>query len=200
MIFGVLGCIAAGILCGRFLFPAALSQNISEWVTPALLLLVFLAGIDIGANREVLQKLRRMGLRILCVPLSCVIGSLAGGCLASPILSMPLAESAAISAGMGWYTLSSVILADTVSAEAGAVAFVSNVLREMIVLLAIPLLARRVHPYSAIAAAGATAMDVSLPMITSVTDKQTMVVSIISGLVLSALVPVLVPLIYRILL
>jgi len=63
--------------------------------------------------------------------------------------------------------------------------------------LLIPLIARTAGRLAAVAPGGATAMDVTLPIISQSTDAQTTLVAFYSGTVLSALVPVVVPLIIQ---
>ncbi|MBP7264732.1 MAG: LysO family transporter, partial [Spirochaetia bacterium] len=64
-------------------------------------------------------------------------------------------------------------------------------------LLLIPVLAASKRPYTAIGAGGATAMDVTLPLIEQCAGPDSVPVSFASGATLSLLVPVLVPLFYR---
>jgi uncharacterized membrane protein YbjE (DUF340 family) len=123
------------------------------------------------------------------IALGSIIGSIVGGFT----IGLPLNESGAIGAGMGWYSLSAIILSDY-SAETGAVAFITNVCREIFALMAIPFIANYIGKLESIAPAGATAMDTSLPVISGATDSRTAVVSFITGVVLSLLVPVMVPL------
>lgn len=58
-------------------------ENVSGFLDTAssymLLILLFSVGIDMGVNREVFGQIRRMGLRILVIPLGVILGSLAGG-------------------------------------------------------------------------------------------------------------------------
>ena len=60
--------------------------------------------------------------------------------------------------------------------------------------MTIPFIAKYIGRLESIAPAGATAMDTSLPIIAGATDSRTAVVSFITGVVLSLLVPVMVPL------
>ena len=57
-------------------------ENVSGFLDTAssymLLILLFSVGIDMGVNREVFGQIRRMGLRILVIPLGVILGSLAG--------------------------------------------------------------------------------------------------------------------------
>lgn len=107
---------------------------------------------------------------------------------------MPMNESAAIGAGFGWYSLSGGLLAKIYSVETGALAFLTNVSRELITFVVTPILAAKAGRMAAVAPGGATTMDTTLPLIARVTDPETALVALVNGTVLSSLVPVLVPL------
>ncbi|MCL4426688.1 MAG: lysine exporter LysO family protein, partial [Firmicutes bacterium] len=75
----------------------------------------------------------------------------------------------------------------------GTMAFLANLLRELLALLLIPLVARRLGKVMAVAPAGATAMDSTLPVISRFTDPQTAVIAFLSGAALTAISPFLIP-------
>jgi len=93
-----------------------------------------------------------------------IIGSIGGSMFAGFLLKLPLNESGAVGAGFGWYTLSSMMLA-SYSTELSTLAFISNVVREILALISIPIIAKYIGDIESIAPAGATAMDTSLPII-----------------------------------
>jgi uncharacterized membrane protein YbjE (DUF340 family) len=80
----------------------------------------------------------------------------------------------------------------------GATAFLTNLMRESMSLLLIPLLARTRFPFLAIGVGGATSMDVTLPLIEVSCGPRAVPLAVASGAVLSSLVPLLVPLLYPI--
>jgi uncharacterized membrane protein YbjE (DUF340 family) len=98
----------------------------------------------------------------------------------------------AAAAGFGWYSLAPTLLAPY-SLTVSAVAFLSNVLRELLSILTVPLVARRVGYVECAALPGAAAMDTVLPVIVGATSQRNTVWAFSSGVVLSLLVPVLVP-------
>ncbi|MCL1984971.1 MAG: lysine exporter LysO family protein, partial [Betaproteobacteria bacterium] len=57
-----------------------------------------------------------------------------------------------------------------------------------------PLIARYISPFAPIAAGGATSMDTCLPMIVASSGERYGIVAVFSGIVLTVLVPLLVPL------
>ena len=189
--------VVVGILSGLFLFPAAFSEHISLIIDIGLCLLLFFVGMDIGRNKEILNQIKSKGYKILLVPFGIALGSIVGSVLGGFALGLPINESSAIGAGFGWYSLSAIELSKY-SAETGALAFITNVCREVIALVSIPYIAKYIGKLEAIAPAGATAMDTSLPVISKSTDGNTAVISFITGVVLSSLVPILVPLLIAI--
>lgn len=190
---GIIAAVAAGIVVGLFLFPQGMVQYIGMIIEIGLCALLFFVGMDIGKNRDIIEQIKACGFRILLVPVMIALGSIIGSIAGGYLIGLPFNESGAIGAGMGWYSLSAIILSDY-SAEIGAVAFITNVCRELFALMSIPFIAKYIGKLESIAPAGATAMDTSLPVVSGATDSRTAVVSFITGVVLSLLVPVMVPL------
>jgi uncharacterized membrane protein YbjE (DUF340 family) len=198
MTIAIVASVAAGLGLGLTVIPPSwhpLMDSISGW---ALTFLVFLVGIGIGRNRDLLKTLREAGVRMLLIPASVALGTLAGCAAAGALLSMQPGQSLAVGAGFGWYTLSGVLLGQLHSPALGAMAFLANVARELLAVLLIPVLARRWSFTMAVAPGGATTMDTTLPLISSCTDSKTAMLAFANGVVLSSLVPVLVPLLLRV--
>lgn len=181
----------AGICCGM----GGLSGEAAAWISGqsdwVLMLLMFSVGLSVGSNRDIFHRLRKMDLRVWMVPVGVIAGSLAGGALCGLILPLGLRESVSVGAGMGWYSLSGVMLTDFYGAEVGAVAFLSNLLRELLSFLTIPLAVKYLNPYAAIALAGATSEDTTLPILMRHASAEMVVYSVINGVLTSAAVPVL---------
>lgn len=194
----LISAVVAGIVSGTFL-PQSVAGSLETFTTLALCVLLVGIGIDLGRSKNRIRtNLAAMGWHILYIPLLVAIGSISGTIISGLLLRMPLNESAAIGAGFGWYSLSGVLLAQIHNVETGALAFLTNVSREIIALLTIPLLAARVGFITSIAPGGATTMDTTLPLIAKSTDNSTAVIAFINGLILSMLVPILVPILIQI--
>jgi len=163
-------------------------------ITYMLAAMLFGVGISIGHNRRELVKIKAIGWRIVLVPFAIAGGSLLGASIASLFLKMSLKEVLVVGAGFGWYSLSSVLITQLHSAQLGAVAFLANVFRELMAFILIPFLAMHVGKIVAIAPGGATTMDSTLPMIAKMTDTPTAMIAFISGLILTTMVPFLIPL------
>ncbi|WRS28839.1 lysine exporter LysO family protein [Oscillospiraceae bacterium MB08-C2-2] len=188
--------LGAGILAG-WLFPVITQVGDLQAIhTIALIILVFATGIGIGSQRTLWKRLRSIGAKALLTPLGTLFGSVAAGIGAGLLLGLSANEAGAVSAGMGYYSVSMAVLTDLGNAQLGALAFVTNILREVFSLLLIPLIARKLPYVCAIAPGGATAMDTTLPVISRCTDEETAVAAVVSGVILTGIVPPLVALLY----
>ena len=193
----ILGMVGAGILAGRYLLPAGVVGALDSISVAALGLLALGVGIDIGRNRDAWRTLRQLGGRIVLVPLSVATGSIGGAILAGIWLHLPANASGAVGAGFGWYSLSGILLSKLATVEIGALAFLTNVFREVIAVGLMPVLARYTGKITAIAPGGATTMDTTLPVIVKYVGAEVAVIAFVSGVLLTLAVPVLVPLIIR---
>lgn len=190
----IFGAVTVGVLLGFFILPEWLINYTDLIIDIGLMLLLFFVGIEIGLNRSVFGRIKKMGIRILLIPTMIIIGSVVGGIIGGSFLGMPFNESGAVGAGLGWYTLSSILLANY-SNELSTLAFLANVVREMMAFVLIPIIAKKLSFFSTIAAAGATSMDTALPIISKSTDSETAIVAFVSGVICTFSVPILVPLI-----
>lgn len=188
----LLGMVVLGGLAG-ILLPEnhALDYGlITGWILNALL---FLIGVQF-AQSGLSLKAAFVRIDTLLVPLATVVGSLAGGIVVAFIFRLAIGQGMALAAGFGWYSLSGVLITNLGDPVLGSAAFLANMIREAAALLLIPILAQGRHPYTTIGAGGATAMDVTLPLIEQCTGPDSVPVSFTSGALLSLLVPLLVPL------
>ena len=193
----ILASVGSGFLLGFFLNPEII-QSLNQITTIALAILLLGIGIDLGSNRELWDSLKSKGFKILLIPLATAVGTLLASSLLAPLLGLTIKEGAAVGAGFGWYSISGVILAKITGSDAlGALAFLSNVFRELFAVLLMPYLAKHLGYLTPIAAGGATSMDTTLPLIANVTDAETTLYAFASGAILSSLVPILVPLIIQ---
>lgn len=193
MTWVILGAVFFGIALGHWLVPEGFVQYLDTITTTALYLLLLGIGVDLGRQREVWARLWNMGWKVLLLPFLVAVGSLTGAAVSGIFLGLPFNESTAIGAGFGWYSLSGVLIAEIYKVETGALAFITNVARELLTFITVPLVARYIGRLSTVAPGGATTMDTTLPLITKATDTDMAVIAFINGSVLSALVPLLVP-------
>jgi uncharacterized membrane protein YbjE (DUF340 family) len=195
---GVVVSVIVGVFVGMFLVPPSISRYSGVVIDIGLCFLLFWVGVDIGKNRKNITGLSEYGWRIALIPLGIVVGSIAATMTVGLLMGYPAGEAGAVGAGLGWYSLSGVMISELHSIELGAVAFLTNVFRELMALMMTPLIAKRLGPLEAIAPAGATAMDTTLPVISRSTGPETAIKAFLVGAVLTAVVPVLVPLVLKI--
>lgn len=186
--------VVLGILAGYFLLNSAGNSFLDSITNYSLAVLLFGVGIDIGASREIIQDLKLMGWKLIIIPVLIAVGSIIGAVMIGLIFNFSAGESAAVGAGFGWYSLSGVLISKLHSAELGSLAFLTNVFRELMTVMVLPLVARYFGSLAAIAPGGATTMDVTLPLVKESGGEAVVIPAFISGAVLSTLVPILVPL------
>lgn len=190
MVYLAVIALLGGIACGMAgLDNVLLIKMITSNKDLILYILMFLVGISIGLNRGIVSKIKEYHIKIFVIPAGIIVGSLAGGIVSGLITGLPLNQSAATAAGMGWYSLSGVAIGNLAGAQAGSIAFLSNLLREIFSFFSIPWISKNLNYYTCIAPAGATSEDTTLPMMIRYTNGETVVLSVFNGVICSAAVP-----------
>lgn len=194
--------VAVGMLIGYFVIRRVFAGNMESFENMAglgikigLCLLLIFVGIDLGLDGTVIENFKRVGIRILAFPAVVVIGTIIGAGISGTLMGLSLKESLAVGAGFGWYTLAPGIIMEAGHITASAVAFLHNVMRELFSILCIPMVAQKIGYIETTGMPGAAAMDVCLPIVEKSTRSDIAVYSFVSGVILSILVPVLVPVI-----
>lgn len=185
---------AVGCLAGLWTEPDMQGSSLSTWVLYALM---FCVGVTLGNDRTLAGRVRRLDRRLALLPVATAVGTLGGAALAAPFFGADsavtsAADSLAVGAGFGYYSLSSIFIADLRGAELATVALLCNILRELFTLLAAPLVAQWFGPLAAVSIGGATTFDTTLPIITRAAGRPYAVVSIFHGCVMDFSVPFLV--------
>ena len=188
----IVAAVVLGMLAGRFLLPDTVTRYCGSVITFGLYLLLFMVGMDMGRQGTLLSDIRTAGFQVLLVPVAVAAGTLICAAAAGLVLPLGVKDSMAASAGFGWYSLAPSLLA-SYSPSVSAVAFLSNVMREIFAILAIPVVARRVGYVECAALPGAAAMDTVLPVVVGATHERITIYSFTSGVILSLAVPILVP-------
>ncbi len=164
----------------------------------ALYILLLLVGFSIGCNEKAIKSIITIGFRAVLVPLSVVAGTLLGVLLVIPLLShITIRDAIAVGFGFGYYSLSSVIITQMRGETLGAIALLSNMIRELGTILLTPLFVKYLGKISSIAAGGATSMDTTLPIHVKFAGKEYALTAIFSGIVLTISVPFLIVFILR---
>lgn len=184
----------AGVAFGMSGLESSLIQTLVENKDLIVSVLMFSVGISVGMHQGLLTKLRQYHLKALVIPIGIILGSLLGGIICSLVLDRSIAETTATACGMGWYSLSGITIEKFAGAYMGTIAFLSNLMRELFSFLLIPLIPKWFNNFSCIAIAGATSEDTTLPMMIRYTNEETVVLSVLNGMLCSSMVPILIPL------
>lgn len=164
-----------------------LSLNISTW--HFLLVFMFLIGLDLAYS-----PLDRSWInwKILLVPIGCIVGSSLGVLVYAKFNSeLGIQDLIMLSQGYGFYSMSGIVVTELKNAELGSIALMNDLFREIFAILLMYCLGWR-YPRAAISAAGATAMDVTLPMVKQACGNDFIPYAMVSGFVLSVLAPIMV--------
>lgn len=198
--FTVVAFFAVGALTGwsGYAPKAFIEGAVSIHVLYALMIQV---GMSIGSDKKLKDIIKSIRPSFLLLPVGTIVGTLLFVALANMFIGdMPLTDSLAVGAGFGYYSLSSVLITEIkgasvgidYAAQLGTVALMSNIMRELMVLLFSPLLCSFFGKLAPIASGGATSMDSTLPVITAVCGKEMVFVSIFHGILVDFSVPFLV--------
>ncbi|MGR5117993.1 lysine exporter LysO family protein [Vibrio astriarenae] len=183
LIFVVGGGLVAGLL-----LPISLGwvDTASEWI---LIILLFFIGTQLRNSGLTLKQiiLNKHGMVLALV---IILTSWVGGITAAWLLDISIFQGLAMASGFGWYSLSGILMGDAFGPVFGGASFMLELARELVALVLIPVMIRRL-PCTAIGYAGATAMDFTLPVIQTTGGVRCVPVAIVSGFILSLLVPVL---------
>lgn len=188
----IVGFFFAGIVVGVLhLLPNVEHLSVVSYVT--LCALIFLVGFMIGNDAEIFKNFKRLNRMYMLLPVMTIVGTLAGCSIAGLLLPhRSLSECLAVGSGMGYYSLSSVLITQSKGAALGTVALLSNIVREVITLLGAPLMVRLFGPLAPISVGGATTMDTTLPILSRSCGKEFVIVSIFHGFIVDMSVPLLV--------
>lgn len=183
-----------GIAYGCSDLNSVVISFLAEHSNIVLYILMFSVGISIGMHDGIVQKIKEYHVKILIIPAGIIAGSLLVGLLCSTIFHMPAGQATAVTSGLGWYSLAGATISKLAGAELGSIAFMSNLMREIFSFFIIPLLAVRFNHYTCIAPAGATSEDTTLPVMLKYTNEETVVLSVLNGIICSFFVPILISL------
>ncbi|MEZ8054898.1 lysine exporter LysO family protein [Vibrio atlanticus] len=179
--------VGSGLIAGLVL-PIGLNwvDTASEWI---LFVLLFFIGIQLRNSGLTLRQIL-LNKHGMVIAIAIIATSMLGGIIAAYILDIPLFKALAMSSGFGWYSLAGILMGDAFGPVYGGASFMLELLRESVALVLIPVLIRS-YPCTSIGYAGATAMDFTLPVIQTTGGVRCVPVAIVSGFILSLLVPIL---------
>lgn len=188
----IVGFFVVGIIVGlTHLLPPLSSMGNVSYIT--LCALIFIVGFMIGNDSEIFKKFKQLNRLYMLLPLMTIVGTLAGCAITTLLLPhRSLSDCLAVGSGMGYYSLSSVLITQYRGADLGTVALLANIVREVFTLLGAPLMVQWFGKLAPISVGGATTMDTTLPILTRSCGKDFVIVSIFHGFIVDFSVPFLV--------
>lgn len=185
--FFILGCIAGYF---KIIDTGSDSNDFSFYVLGCLM---FCVGFSIGNDPDTFRKFRSLNPRLMLLPLITIVGTLSGSALISLFLSnRSLTDCLAVGSGMGYYSLSSILITEYRGAELGTIALLCNICREIITLVMAPFFVKWFGRLAPITSGGATTMDTTLPVIVQTSGQKYVILSIFHGFITDFSVPFLV--------
>lgn len=184
--------IVLGILAGCFVLPDVSHDILDRILTISLIFLYTGVGVSLGSNKDVFQYIRRLGVRVIIMPLAIFTGCLLAGFICAPVLNLPLSWSVISSTGMAYYSLTGAFMTEAAGIEAGTYGFIVNVSRDVFTVALLPLLSK-ISKGSPIASGAGGCMDTMLVPVTKAVGPELGMVALISGTILTFVVPVWLP-------
>ena len=188
----IIGSLTFGIIIGFVWNEYILEDLIGNFIKFGLCALLFFVGFEFGVRGNFIESLKLAGPYAVIVPVGVILGTFAGSVVISFFMPISIRESLAIGSGFGWYSLAPSIMMDKGYVMAGTISFMHNIMRELIGILAIPLVAKKVGYAESVSLPGSSCMDVCLPIIEKSASSEAALYSFFTGGVLAILTPVLV--------
>ncbi len=188
---------AAGLTAGRLSLLPLDTDQAERLATVSLQVLIGLVGLSTGSNPRLGSILRGIRPVIVAVPVASVAVTIAAGAVTGYFLPVGAADGSLAVSGMGYYSLSSMIISDLRSEDMGhaaamslgAIALMANIVREIIALIVIPLIGSRLGIYGSTAMCGVTSLDVTLPTLASTFGAEAIPVALVNGIILEISTP-----------
>ncbi len=190
--------IVIGVLFGYFLMVYIRTFVLDYMLIGSLIILYVSVGISLGSNRKVFKYIKILGFRVIYISIAIFGGSLVGGFTVGTFFDVPLHTSIMAASGMSYYSLTRAYMTQVYGIEAGTYGFVVNVMREFFTVLLLPFLIR-ISIGSPIASGAAGNMDTMLVPITKFVGVELGLVTLITGAILTFVVPLILPVLYGLL-
>ena len=190
---GILISVLCGIISGRFLLPIlpfsqAFLDASGNIIMIILCLLLFLVGTELGRDDSIKDKIKNVGFRVFLFPAAAISGTYVFAAAASVFLPVTAREAIAISGGFGWYSLAPSILMEY-SVSVSAICFLHNIIRELLGIVLIPIIAKRIGYIEATALPGVAVSDVCLPIVEKAASGDIVIYAIVMGIMMALTVP-----------
>lgn len=185
-------CIVLGLILGVVIREIIVIETVDWLIVICLVVLYVCVGISQGANDEVYRFIKKLGWKIVFISISIMIGSVIGGYIAGLLLGVPVYITTISASGMSYYSVTGAFMTNFYGVQAGTYGFIVNIMREFITVISLPFL-RKISMGSPIAAGAAGNMDTMLAPVTKFVGVRLGLVTLVTGTILTFIVPILLP-------
>ena len=185
--------IIIGLVLGIFVIPDISDKTLDVLLAISLIFLYTGAGVSLASNKIAFLYIKKLGLRILLLPLAIFIGGLISGFIMSKLLGVDLCWSVTASSTMGYYSLPGAFMTEAYGVEAGVYGFMVNIFRDICTVTLMPLL-KRISKGSPIASGAGGCMDSMFIPVTHAVGPELGIAGLIVGTIITIFVPFWLPL------
>lgn len=185
--------IILGLLLGIFVFPDISGKTLDTLLNISLVFLYTGAGVSLATNKIAFLYIKKLGLRILLIPLGIFVGGLISGFLMAKVLGVDMCWSVTASSTMGYYSLPGAYMTEAYGVEAGIYGFMVNIFRDIVTVTLMPLI-KRISKGAPLASGAGGCMDSMFIPVTRAVGPELGIAGLISGTIITIFVPFWLPL------
>ncbi len=184
--------IILGLLLGIYVWPDISEQTLDVLLSISLIFLYTGAGVSLATNKVAFLYIKKLGLRILLLPLAIFVGGLISGFIMHLILGVDLCWSVTASSTMGYYSLPGAFMTEAYGVEAGIYGFMVNIFRDICTVTLMPIL-KKISKGSPIASGAGGCMDSMFIPVTRAVGPELGIAGLIVGTIITIFVPFWLP-------
>jgi uncharacterized membrane protein YbjE (DUF340 family) len=169
-----------------------------------LLLMIVAVGFQSAQEIRTLKSTRGSAVSttsalvvLLGLPVAVIMGTLCSCAIAGLFLTYGWRDSMLCGAPMGWQTLGGPMIQELRGLQLGNVAFLTNMFRDVVSLVMIPLVSRRGYALLGVTPGGVSSMDILLPGIMAASGRHVLLYAMWVGASCSFWAPILIYLIAK---
>ena len=184
--------ILLGLLLGIYVCPDISEHTLDVLLSISLIFLYTGAGVSLATNKVAFLYIKKLGLRILLLPLAIFVGGLISGFIMHLILGVDLCWSVTASSTMGYYSLPGAFMTEAYGVEAGIYGFMVNIFRDICTVTLMPIL-KKISKGSPIASGAGGCMDSMFIPVTRAVGPELGIAGLIVGTIITIFVPFWLP-------
>ena len=184
--------IAVGMILGIFVIPDITDKTLDILLSISLIFLYTGAGVSLATNKVAFLYIKKLGLRILLLPIAIFVGGLISGVVMSKLLGVDLCWSVTASSTMGYYSLPGAFMTEAYGVEAGIYGFMVNIFRDICTVSLMPIL-KKISKGAPIASGAGGCMDSMFIPVTRAVGPELGITGLIVGTIITIFVPFWLP-------